>query len=65
MYNTDMIYDIVKKLSDFGLTQAEIASRSKVPQPRISDILSKKQQTISYEAGKRLEALLNELSESV
>lgn len=65
MYNTHMIYDIVKKISDFGLTQAEISSRARVPQPRISDILSKKQQTISYESGKRLEGLLNELSKNV
>lgn len=65
MYNPLMIYDIVKKLTEFGLTQGEISTRAKVPQPRISDILNKKQHTISYESGKRLEGLLKELSENV
>jgi predicted XRE-type DNA-binding protein len=60
-----MIYDIVKKLIDNGLSQNEIARRANVPQPRISAILSRKQVTVSFEAGKRLEALLSDLSKNV
>ena len=56
-----MINKIIQNLLDSGLTQTEIAKRSNVPQSRISDIASGKQSTISYEAGKRLEALHNEI----
>lgn len=57
-----MIKDIIQKLLDSGLTQTEISHRANVPQSRISEIASGKQSTISYEAGKRLEALAIELN---
>lgn len=57
-----MVNLIIQKLLTFGLTQTEISKRSDVPQSRISDIANGKQTTISYEAGKRLEKLLNEVS---
>jgi transcriptional regulator with XRE-family HTH domain len=56
-----MVLTIIKKLRDLGLSQSEISKRANVPQSRISDIENGKQSTISYEAGKRLEALLDEL----
>jgi transcriptional regulator with XRE-family HTH domain len=53
-----MVLTIIKKLRSLGLSQSEISKRADVPQSRISDIENGKQSTISYEAGKRLEALL-------
>lgn len=57
-----MIKDLIQKLLDYGLTQTEISQRANVPQSRISDIARGKQLTISYEAGKRIEALAIELN---
>lgn len=56
-----MVNSIILKLLAHGLTQTEIAKRANVPQSRISDIANGKQSTISYEAGKRLESLANEV----
>jgi transcriptional regulator with XRE-family HTH domain len=56
-----MVLTIIKKLRSLGLSQIEISKRADVPQSRISDIENGKQSTISYEAGKRLEALLEEV----
>jgi transcriptional regulator with XRE-family HTH domain len=57
----EMVNTIIKKLRELGLSQSEISKRANVPQSRISDIENGKQSTISYEAGKRLEALLAEI----
>lgn len=57
-----MIKNLIQQLLDAGLTQAEIARKANVPQPRISDIANGKQATINYEAGKRLERLATELN---
>jgi len=57
-----MVFKIIKQLLAAGLTQTEISKRADVPQSRISDIANEKQSTISYEAGKRLEKLLDEVS---
>jgi transcriptional regulator with XRE-family HTH domain len=56
-----MINDIIKKLRDHGLSQTEISRRTGVPQSRISDIENGKQSTISYDSGKRIESLADEL----
>jgi transcriptional regulator with XRE-family HTH domain len=56
-----MVFTIIQKLLSLGLSQTEISKRADVPQSRISDIATGKQSTISYEAGKRLEALLEEV----
>jgi transcriptional regulator with XRE-family HTH domain len=56
-----MVLTIIKKLRSLGLSQIEISKRADVPQSRISDIENGKQSTISYEAGKRLESLLDEV----
>jgi transcriptional regulator with XRE-family HTH domain len=56
-----MVLTIIKKLRSLGLSQSEISKRADVPQSRISDIENGKQSTISYEAGKRLEVLLDEV----
>lgn len=55
------IQDVVKGLLEKGLSQTEISQRSNVPQSRISSIANGKQLTISYEAGKRLEKLADEV----
>tara|TARA_R110000796_G_scaffold9078_4_gene31225 strand:- start:3695 stop:3886 length:192 start_codon:yes stop_codon:yes gene_type:complete len=56
-----MIKHIVQTLNEYGLSQNEISRRANVPQSRISEILSGKQHTISYEAGKRLEKVALDL----
>ena len=56
-----MIKNIIDNLLNLGLSQTEIARRANVPQSRISDITRGVQSTISYEAGKRLEKLEQEL----
>lgn len=57
-----MVKQIIQRLLSFGLTQTEIAKRAKVPQSRISDIARGIQSTISYEAGKRLEDLADQVA---
>ena len=59
-----MINIIIKSLLEAGLSQTQISKMANVPQSRISDISNGKQATISYEAGKRLEALEIEIKKA-
>lgn len=58
-----MVNTIIQKLLKAGLSQTEISRRINYPQSRISDILNDKQKTVSYEVGKKLEALLTEVTQ--
>lgn len=52
------IQDILKKLIESGLSQAEISRRSGIPQPSIHRLLNDKQDEVIYSHGKSLERLL-------
>jgi hypothetical protein len=50
-----MIVDMIHTLLDAGLSQAEIARRTGLPQPNINRLIHGRQETVYYQYGKALE----------